>query len=137
MDGERQDYAIGYGKPPAETQFQKGQSGNPSGRPRGTKSLRALLGEALSRPSRLSNPDGSWMTQAEAIFMMLVAQASGPDLKAKKLLFDILVKLQHSDIFSGGRSLPEIQLDDSTDAREQVEAELRRGVAYCGDAADG
>ena len=27
-------YAVGFGKPPKSTQFQKGQSGNPSGRPK-------------------------------------------------------------------------------------------------------
>jgi hypothetical protein len=28
-------YEVGYGKPPRRTQFRKGQSGNPGGRPRG------------------------------------------------------------------------------------------------------
>jgi hypothetical protein len=29
---EKEDYEIGYGKPPPHTQFKKGQSGNPKGR---------------------------------------------------------------------------------------------------------
>jgi hypothetical protein len=39
MDDQPRDYAVGYGRPPVETRFQKGQSGNPEGRPRGTKKL--------------------------------------------------------------------------------------------------
>jgi len=34
-------YAVGYGKPPLHTQFRKGQSGNPGGRPRRTVTARA------------------------------------------------------------------------------------------------
>ena len=30
------DYEVGYGKPPTTTKFQKGKSGNPSGRPKRT-----------------------------------------------------------------------------------------------------
>lgn len=33
----KNDYAVGYGKPPAAHRFQKGQSGNPKGRSKGSK----------------------------------------------------------------------------------------------------
>ncbi len=40
MGEQSRDYTVGYGKPPVENRFQKGQSGNPGGRRRGTKTLR-------------------------------------------------------------------------------------------------
>ena len=33
------DYEVGYGKPPKDKQFKKGQSGNPKGRTKGTKNF--------------------------------------------------------------------------------------------------
>ena len=126
MDDQPRDYAVGYGKPPVETRFQKGQSGNPEGRPRGTKKLVTLLAEVLSQRSGLPNPDGSWMTKAEAIFFSLANQASSPDLKAKKLLFDVLVKLQQANICCTSDRLPEIQLDESEAVHNEVAAEIER-----------
>ncbi|MBV9150758.1 MAG: hypothetical protein JO213_14315 [Alphaproteobacteria bacterium] len=137
MDDQRSDYTVGYGKPPAGTQFQTGKSGNPGGRPRGTKTLVTLLGEVLSQRSGLPRPDGSSMTQAEAIFFSLAIQAATPDLKAKKLLFDVLVKLQQANICFTSDRLPEIQLDEgeagaSSDvaaAIDQVAAAIGRDTA--------
>jgi len=43
------DYEVGYGKPPKKSQFQKGTSGNPTGRPKKARDLGAtLLREANS-----------------------------------------------------------------------------------------
>src|ERR1700724_4675339 len=42
------DYEVGYGKPPRDTRFKRGQSGNPRGRPPGAKNLSTLLNEALN-----------------------------------------------------------------------------------------
>jgi hypothetical protein len=42
------DYKIGRGRPPLETRFRKGRSGNPRGRPRGAKTLLKTLFEVLN-----------------------------------------------------------------------------------------
>ncbi|MDQ2092441.1 DUF5681 domain-containing protein [Marimonas arenosa] len=39
------DYEVGYGKPPENTRFKAGKSGNPKGRPRGAKNKRPKLNE--------------------------------------------------------------------------------------------
>ena len=39
----QRDYEVGYGKPPRQTRFSKGQSGNPRGRAPGAKDLKTLL----------------------------------------------------------------------------------------------
>ena len=48
----KDNYEIGYGKPPRHAGFKKGQSGNPRGRPPGAKNLTMLLNDALNEPSR-------------------------------------------------------------------------------------
>jgi hypothetical protein len=43
----KKDYAVGRGKPPVHTRFQKGQSGNPSGMPGAEKSMQKRLFAAI------------------------------------------------------------------------------------------
>src|SRR5262249_5125871 len=41
-------YAVGYGRPPIESRFQPGASGNPSGRRKGSKNLKTLIRKAMT-----------------------------------------------------------------------------------------
>lgn len=49
-NGRSTSYAVGRGKPPEHTRFKPGQSGNPKGRRRGSRSLRTDVKEALQMP---------------------------------------------------------------------------------------
>lgn len=83
------DYNVGYAKPPAHTRFQKGRSGNPKGRPRGSINVRTAMVKALQgtvtvvengRPIKMSRP--------EALAHRAFAQA----IKGNARFFDILLQ---------------------------------------------
>ena len=47
-DASSQIKAVGYGRPPAASQFKPGTSGNATGRPKGSKNLKTLIKAAMT-----------------------------------------------------------------------------------------
>ena len=88
---QTRDYEVGYGKPPRRSRFKKGQSGNPRGRPRGSKNVSTLLSEALNEPVTVAENSGRRkITMRQAIIKQLVHQAAKGDWRAMKILLDLL-----------------------------------------------
>jgi Family of unknown function (DUF5681) len=93
-DDER-DYEVGYGKPPRHTRFKKGQSGNPRGRPPGSKNLSTLLCEALNEPVVVTENGGRRkISMRRAIAKQVVNQAAKGNWRAVKILFDMLQEIE-------------------------------------------
>lgn len=97
------DYSVGYGKPPKSTQFKKGQSGNPKGRPRGSLSLMTVIERELnSKVTVTEQGQQKKVRKKEVVAKQLVNKAASGDLKATNLV------LSHS--ISSGLSDREIPL---------------------------
>ena len=89
----KRDYEVGYGKPPRHTRFKKGQSGNP--RPPGAKNLATLLTEALNERVIVAENEGRRkITKREAIITQLVNRSAKADLRAIKILLDIIQDIE-------------------------------------------
>ena len=77
------NYEVGRGRPPRATRWRPGQSGNLKGRPKGAKSLRRHLKEALDRTLAIQEKGKTRrITTREAIAITLVKRALQGDPKA-------------------------------------------------------
>jgi hypothetical protein len=84
---------VGYGQPPKHTQFKKGQSGNPKGRPKQVQAhmpVSRIIRHSLSEEVQGQvNGKTRKMTKLEAIIEVQSAKALKGDTRAAKLVIDL------------------------------------------------
>lgn len=84
-------YVVGYGKPPAQTQFKPGQSGNGKGRPKGSQNMLTLIEKELNvRVPVLENGRHKTISKRQAIAKQIVNKAAAGDPKATPMLLKTL-----------------------------------------------
>jgi hypothetical protein len=78
-------YEVGYRRPPKHSQFKKGQSGNPAGRPKGSRQLdpaRILTKVVTERMLIREGGVERRVTRLEVALIQLANKAASGDLKA-------------------------------------------------------
>ena len=89
--GSSGGYEVGYSKPPKHTRFKPGGSGNPKGRPKGSKNLGSLISDALSKKVRVTeNGKVRTISLAEAMVRGLTARAARGELRATELVLRLI-----------------------------------------------
>jgi flagellar hook-basal body complex protein FliE len=89
------DYEIGYRKPPRDTRFKPGVSGNPSGRPKRAKNLTTLVHEALNEPVIVAeNGRRRKLSKRQAIIKQLINRSAQGDLKATQMLLGVMQEIE-------------------------------------------
>ena len=77
------DYDVGYKRPPQHSRFKPGQSGNPSGRAKGSQNLKTLFHKIMKEEVQLrEGTDVRKVTKAEAIMRGLIIGALKGDTRA-------------------------------------------------------
>jgi hypothetical protein len=90
-EGAKRDYDIGYGKPPPEHQFRKGQIANPRGRVPGRKNLKTELLDELGQKIPVTEKGKRrLMSPQTVIIKRLVADAAKGDARAREQLLRLL-----------------------------------------------
>ena len=115
MADDEQDYKVGPGRPPLHTRFRKGQSGNPGGRRK--KQLPALLADALNETVFVTiDGERREISKREAIVHQLVNKSTTADLRATKMLFDMMKDAEQK----AGAAVPPPEPPPFTKADEEV-----------------
>ncbi|RRH92070.1 hypothetical protein EH240_31290 [Mesorhizobium tamadayense] len=80
---ELDGYEVGYGKPPSEHRFAKGQSGNPKGRPKAKKNMKTMVSDTLFAPITIQqNGKTTTVTALEAILLKMRNNALAGDYRS-------------------------------------------------------
>jgi hypothetical protein len=80
----------GYGNPPVKSRFKPGQSGNPTGRPKGTVSFRADFAAELAE---LVSEGPATRTKSRAIVKKLISEALSGDTRAAMAVIAFCARL--------------------------------------------
>jgi hypothetical protein len=88
-ESDRPLYPVGYAKPPSDTRFKPGQSGNPGGRPKRAKNFATAIEDELrARVTVTENGVRRKVSKREVIAKRLVNRAAEGDLRALPLLLN-------------------------------------------------
>ena len=127
MPDSESDYEVGPGRPPLHTRFKKGRSGNPGGR--SAKSLPALLADALNETVFVTI-DGRRrkITKREAIVTQMVNKSTSADLRATKMLIDMMKDVEQKSGAVSPPPEPDRLAEADKEVMQQFVARLRRQI---------
>jgi len=110
-------------QPPKHSQFQKGKSGNPRGRPKGSRNLSGLLKDALA--ARVEQ-GGQQMTKLEAAVTQIADHAAAGDARILQMLLAELRRLEPAAAATPPHDCMDVAREEMRTARNDVLAKLAK-----------
>ena len=98
MTDDHSHYEVGYRKPPKQTQFKKGASGNPSGRPKGSRNLGTIIRKAARQRIKVTDQNGERrISKVDATAIQLANQAASGNQRAMQLFLHLYLACVDSE----------------------------------------
>jgi hypothetical protein len=102
---------VGYKNPPKHSRFQAGKSGNPKGRPKGSKNLETIVREEGAKKVTVNGPKGQRVvTITQAIVMQMAAKAARGDRSSQRDFLAMYAR--HEEAWSAKDEATLIQRND-------------------------
>lgn len=96
----------GYKTPPSHAQFQKGRSGNPHGRPKGSKNLATLVRQSgKAKVAVQQNGQRKEISKLEAVVLQVFNKAAMGDPKATQTALRLVQMAEEREGDTGNREL--------------------------------
>ena len=130
-------YEVGYCKPPPQTQFKPGRSGNPKGRPKGAKNkmpalwelrLKSMIQKEAYRTIKVREANGEiTLTMAEAVLRSVAVNAAKGNLRAQQLFLHTLGVVEDEN-YATYSSYVQTMIDYKYNWEEEIERCKRQGL---------
>ena len=105
------DYKIGRGKPPADKQFKPGQSGNPAGRPKGSKNFKTDFMEEMQVKIEIAESGTKQIiTKQRALIKRMINAALSGDAKHADMVARLTLSFTEVEDAKGNEQMSEEDL---------------------------
>src|SRR5262245_1954748 len=129
-------YAVGYGRPPQSTRFKPGVSGNPNGKPKGSRPVGAVLQDIIQQKIAVTeNGKTRRLPVLEIMLRRLANEAMRGEQRSIKFLLSLLehygdssqTTLQLSEMLAEDAEILTEYLDETTVAESQPSPTKQEG----------
>jgi hypothetical protein len=86
----KEDYEVGYRRPPKATRFKPGKSGNPSGRPKGSFSAKAILARMLKEKVPAEKDGKAYKISRWEVVVSSIMEKAEQDSRFAKVMVDFM-----------------------------------------------
>lgn len=118
---------VGRNSPPVEHQFKPGQSGNPRGRPQGSRNTKTIVQEFARKRHKVKEGGRTrTVTTTELLLRLLVVMSMKGDVRASKIIEGLRDRFDPSTEEFGYLVVPEEITAEEWIREQKIENEFRR-----------